>query len=89
MNWECEFSEVARRDMRNIGPSAARAIKDFLEKRVTGCANPRAFGKPLGGDKRGLWRYRVQDYRVICDIQDARLVVLIIHAAHRSTAYDD
>ena len=75
--------------MHDIGPSAAKDIKDFLEKRVKHCADPRAFGKQLQGSMRAYWRYRVKDYRIICQIQDNRLVVLVIHAAHRSTVYDD
>jgi mRNA interferase RelE/StbE len=56
---------------------------------VKGCADPRAFGKQLRGSLRAYWRYRVKDYRIICDIQDNRLVVLVVHVAHRSTAYGD
>ena len=89
MNWEYELTDVAKRSLRDVGPSAAKDIKTFLETRVKGCADPRAFGKQLKGKLRGYWRYRVKDYRIICDIQDNRLVVLVVHAAHRSTVYGD
>jgi len=89
MSWAYDFLGSAKKDLRDIGPSAAKAIKDFLEKRVKDCDDPRAFGKPLRGDKLGLWRYRVQDYRMICQIIDNQLLVLVVKIAHRSTVYDD
>lgn len=88
MNWEYEFSPVAQKNLRDIGPSAARDIRDFLDKRVKGGSDPRSIGRQLRGNLREYWRYRVKDYRIVCHIQDARLVVLIIHVAHRSTVYD-
>jgi mRNA interferase RelE/StbE len=89
MSWGYDFLAAASRDLRNIGPSAAKDIKDFFEKRVKGCPDPRAFGKPMRGDKFGFWRYRVKDYRIICAIQDDRLVVVAVHIAHRSTVYGE
>jgi len=89
VNWEYEFSDEAKRHLRDIGPSAAKDIKAFLEKRVKGSADPRAFGKQLQGHLRGYWRYRVKDYRIICDIQNNRLVVLVVHVNHRSTVYGE
>jgi len=50
-------------------------------------ADPRQFGKPLHGDKKGLWRYRVGDYRLICDIQDQRVTVLLLALGHRKEIY--
>jgi mRNA interferase RelE/StbE len=88
MSWDYRIDELALEDMRDMGPSAAGQIRDYLDKRIRGCADPRAFGKPLRGDKHGLWRYRVRDYRLICEIQDDALIVLLVHAAHRSTVYD-
>ena len=88
VSWDYEIAEDAKKDLRDIGPSAARNIKNFLEKRIKGCADPRATGKSLRGNLREYWRYRVKDYRIICHIQDKRLVVLVIHAGHRSSVYD-
>ena len=88
MSWTYELTATATKDLRDIGPSAAKSITDYLDKRVLGCDDPRAFGKPLRGDKYGRWRYRVQDYRIICEIQDDRIVVLVVHAGHRREVYD-
>jgi len=87
MSWNYEFSDDAIRDLRDIGPSAAKCVTDFLDKRVRGCANPRAFGRELHGSKRGIWRYRVQDYRILCQIHDERLIVMVVQAGHRKEVY--
>ena len=89
MSWDYRIDELARKDLRDLGPSGAQTIRTFLDKRVRDCADPRAFGKPLRGDKHGLWRYRVRDYRIICEITDTELIVLVVHIGHRSTVYDD
>jgi mRNA interferase RelE/StbE len=59
-----------------------------MDKRIADAADPRDFGKPLRKSKFGLWRYRVRDYRILCEIQDFRLVVLVVGVGHRSVVYD-
>lgn len=88
MSWDYKIDDLALRELRDLGPSAARAILDFLDKRVQGCADPRAFGKPLRGGLHGLWRYRVQDYRLICELNDGQFIVILVKAGHRSDVYD-
>jgi len=56
---------------------------------VATAEDPRHFGKPLRAGKFGLWRYRVRDYRIICELQEKRLVVLVVAVGHRSTIYND
>jgi len=60
-----------------------------MDTRVATAAHPRNFGNPLRASKFGLWRYRVRDYRIICELQEKRLVVLVVAVGHRSTIYDD
>jgi mRNA interferase RelE/StbE len=60
-----------------------------LKEKIATQENPRLFGKGLQGDKQGLWRYRVGDYRVICQILDDELVILVIKTAHRKNVYFD
>jgi mRNA interferase RelE/StbE len=88
VNWDYRIELDAIKDLRAIGPSAAQKVRHFLEKRIKGCGNPRDFGKPLRGGLHGLWHYRVDDYRLICRLQDSELIVLLVHVAHRSTVYD-
>ncbi|MBW7895144.1 MAG: type II toxin-antitoxin system RelE/ParE family toxin [Opitutaceae bacterium] len=86
--WDYKFEPGAQRDLLKIGPSGAAKIKAFLDKRIKGTADPRAFGKPLRGALKGLWRYRVEDFRILCRLEDARVIVVIIAVGHRSNVYD-
>lgn len=88
MSWDYKIDDLALRELRDMGPSASRTVLDFLDKRIKGCDDPRAFGKPLRGGLHGLWRYRVQDYRLICELHDGKLVVIVVKAGHRSNVYD-
>lgn len=60
---------------------------NYLEERVLVDRNPYQFGKPLKGNKLGLWRYRVGDYRILCQIEENRLVVLVVAVGHRKDIY--
>lgn len=88
MSWDYRIDDLALRELRNLGPSAARTILDFLDKRVKGRADPRVFGKPLRGGLHGLWRYRVRDYRLICELNEGQLIVILVKVGHRSDVYD-
>jgi mRNA interferase RelE/StbE len=87
--WTFKISDGAEKNLRDIGPSAAREVFEFLEKRVQGNVDPRTHGKPLRQSKHGLWRYRVRDYRIICRLEDSILTVLVVAGGHRSKVYDD
>jgi len=58
-----------------------------MQERIGRADNPRDFGKPLRHEKFGLWRYRVRDLRIICELQDARQVVLVVGIGHRKDVY--
>lgn len=88
MGWTIEWDEQAIRDAKKLGHEARRRITTFLRKRVAVDGDPRRIGKRLTADKAGLWRYRVGDYRVICRIEDERVVVLVLAVGHRSKVYD-
>jgi len=89
MAWEIAYDAKALRDLRKLDPAVQREILDYMDQRIAASADPRNFGKPLRASKFGLWRYRVRDYRVICELQDRRLVVLVVAIGHRSTIYED
>jgi mRNA interferase RelE/StbE len=86
--WRVEFDDRAARDLKSIGPAAEREVVRYLLKRIAGPADPRRFGKPLGRDLHGLWRWRVLDYRIIGEIQDGVLLVLVVRIGHRKDVYD-
>jgi mRNA interferase RelE/StbE len=64
-----------------------RRLIDWLEDRIDGCKNPRHFGEPLRGEMSGLWRYRIGDFRVVCEIQDQQLFVLALAVGRRREIY--
>jgi mRNA interferase RelE/StbE len=86
--WDYRIDPAAERDLRRLGPSVAVEIRRFLDTRIRGTADPRAFGKPLRGDRKGYWRYRVRDWRVLCRIEDRILIVVVVALGHRSNIYD-
>ena len=89
MSWQIEYNPEALKDLRKLDRSIQREILDYMERRIAKADDPRQFGKPLRGSNFGLWRYRLRDYRIVCELQDKRLVVLVVSIGHRSTVYED
>ena len=65
-----------------------RILFEWIDKNLEGCSDPRIHGKALSANRTGQWRYRVGDYRIIADIQDAKLVILVIAVGHRRDIHD-
>jgi mRNA interferase RelE/StbE len=86
--WTIEYDEGALADLKKLDRQIQREILDYMEKRTAKADEPRAFGKPLRHSKFGLWRYRVRDYRIICELRDTQLRVLVVAVGHRSTVYE-
>ena len=87
MAWAIEITRTAERQIKKLDRAAQKSILCFLRERVQAADNPRQWGKPLHGDKGGLWRYRIGDYRLICDVQDERITVLVLQVGHRKDVY--
>ena len=88
MAWKIEFSRQADRDLTKLDPQHSQRILKFLRDRVAKLEDPRSLGKSLQGPTFGeLWRYRVGDFRIICKMEDDRLVVLVIRIGHRKEIY--
>ena len=87
MAWTVEVSAFAEKQLRKLDRPIQQRLIDWLDDRIEGCKNPRHFGEPLRGDMAGLWRYRVGDYRIICGIQEGRLIVLALAIGHRRKIY--
>jgi mRNA interferase RelE/StbE len=85
--WRVDFDRSAARDLRKLGHEGQRLVLSYLRKRIATAENPRRFGQPLTGDLRGLWRYRVADYRIVAAIEEHRLVVLVVSVGHRREVY--
>lgn len=87
MAWTIEYSDQARRQVRKLSSRWAKVILDYMDYRIAASDDPRQFGKGLVGDLSGYWRYRVGDYRIVCELIDDRLVVLVVEIGHRSDVY--
>ena len=83
MAWTIDYADTARQQLRKLDRQTARRIVDFLDERTAALENPRATGKALTGLLGGFWRYRVGNCRVICDLQDGALRVLVVQVGNR------
>jgi len=88
MRWSYSFDERALRELQKLDRQVQRNILAYLDKRIAVPEDPRRFGKPLRAGLAGLWRYRVRDYRLICQIKDQCLLVLVVSVGHRKDVYD-
>lgn len=87
MAWTIDYAETAKGQLRKLDKQTARRIVDSMDERIAGLEDPRSTGKALTDPLGGLWRYRVGDCRVICDIQDSALRVLVVQVGHRRDVY--
>mgnify|MGYP001670749702 FL=1 len=83
MSFRIVFSEKALKQLKKLDRSTASLITGWLRKNIEGCSNPRQHGKGLTADRSGQWRYRVGSYRIIVDINDEKVLVLVLETGHR------
>jgi len=86
MKWTVELSKLADSNLKSLDKPIRTQIRNFI-RRLQETTNPRSFGKALVGNYKGLWRYRVGDYRLLCEIQDNKLMVLVVEIEYRSKIY--
>ena len=84
--WRIDFTRNADKAMRKLDKGVAARVFDELDE-IAKLEDPRSRGKALTGNLAGVWRYRVGDYRILCDINDGRLVILVVDVAHRREVY--
>ena len=81
------YSKDFQKLFRKLDPSVQKLVAAYIKHNLEDTDDPRARGKALTGDRKGLWRYRIADYRLIAEIRDNVLVVLILTFGHRSDIY--
>ena len=86
--YKVEYTSLAIKQLKKIDKHISALIIGWIEKNLVGCENPRQYGKGLVANRNGEWRYRIGDYRILADIQDDKLVILIITVGHRREVYD-
>lgn len=88
MKYKVVFSEKSKKQLKKLDRHTAALIIGWLEKNIENCDNPRIHGKGLVENRSGQWRYRIGDYRIICEINDEEVVVLVLEVGHRKEVYN-
>jgi len=87
MKYDVEYSKTAMDTIKKMDSLTSKIIRNWIEKNLINTENPRIKGKVLTGDLKGLWHYRVGDYRILADIQGNKIGILILDMGHRSKIY--
>ena len=82
-----EFSERARKDLKKLDRYTAAMLLGWIRKNLEGCEDPRQHGKGLTANRSGQWRYRIGDYRLLAEIREEKVVILVLQVGHRSDIY--
>jgi mRNA interferase RelE/StbE len=87
--FKVEYTPHAIRALKKLDQQTLAMLRAWIEKNLVGCENPREKGKSLSGSLNNLWRYRIGDYRIIADISDKTVTVLIVNVGHRREIYEN
>lgn len=85
--YRVSFTESALKSIKKFDKYTQRIILEWIGNNLEGCSDPRIQGRLLTANKKGQWRYRVGDYRIIAEIQDQKLIILVITIGHRRDVY--
>ena len=88
MTWRIEFDAAAEKELTTLDRQAQKLVLKYLRER-SAPNNPRDYGEPLRNNLAGLWNYRVGDYRIVADIQDEIVLILILRVGQRRKVYGD
>lgn len=83
-----EYTPMAVKQLEKLDGQRRKLIMAWIEKNLVGCADPRQHGKSLTANRRGQWRYRIGDYRLIAELSDETITILILNVGHRKNIYD-
>ncbi|MBA4265500.1 MAG: type II toxin-antitoxin system mRNA interferase toxin, RelE/StbE family [Comamonadaceae bacterium] len=88
MAWQIEFDPDALKELKKIDRPVQKRLLSFLRDRLSPLDDPRSLGEALSGARLGsYWKYRVGDWRIVCDIQDQRIVVRVLRIGNRREVY--
>ena len=88
MTYRVEFTERAKKDLKKLDKYTASLILGWVRKNLEGCENPRLHGKGLVANRSGQWRYRIGDYRLLAEINDDKITLLVLTIGHRRDVYN-
>ena len=89
MMFSVETTSRFDKEFKKLDKYTQKMLKSWIEKNLVGCDNPRAFGKALSANRKGQWRYRIGDYRMICLIEDNKMIILALSIGHRRSIYEE
>lgn len=89
MKYSVETTARFDKEFKKLDRYTQRMIKVWIDKNLVDCSNPRAHGKGLTANRSGQWRYRIGDYRLIADISDEKVTIMIVTVGHRSIVYSN
>lgn len=87
MRFKVAFTKEALKSLKKLDKGVAHLIASWIRKNLEGCTDPRAHGKGLVANRSGQWRYRIGDYRLLCEIQDEQILILVLEIGHRRERY--
>lgn len=87
-NYRVEASDRFKKEFRKLDKYTQKILRAWIDKYLVGTENPRLYGKGLTANRSGQWRYRIGDYRLICTIEDEKLVILALSVGHRKNIYE-
>ncbi|MGM9453971.1 type II toxin-antitoxin system RelE family toxin [Legionella bozemanae] len=88
MAWTINYTDVALKQLKKLDKTIAKRILTYMDTKIAPLPNPRTTGKGLSFNKVGLWRYRIGDYRVICQVNDESVTILVLEVGHRKEIYE-
>jgi mRNA interferase RelE/StbE len=86
--WRVEWEDAAVKELKKLDTRAQRNIVRYMRHKIATEEDPRRFGDPLRKDLKGLWKYRIGAYRIICSIEDENVLVLVVRLGHRRSVYE-
>ena len=87
MSYHVQLTDTAKKQLKKMDRQTASMLLGWMRRNQEGCENPRQHGKGLSANRSGQWRYRVGNYRLIAEIEDDQIVILILSIGHRSDVY--
>jgi mRNA interferase RelE/StbE len=85
--YQVRLEKRAQKNLKKMDSNDARIIMAWIKKNLVNCEDPYAYGKALKGNLKEKWRYRIGDYRLICNINNKKVVILVLEAGHRKEIY--
>lgn len=88
MTYKLQTTLKFEKSFRKLDRYTQRIIKNWIDKNLDGCEDPRRHGKGLTANRSGEWRYRIGDYRLLCDIRDSEIIIVMLDVGHRREIYN-